>query len=222
VVQADHSSDPASTYGLNTGVTDPTNFGMPEIRISGFVQHTLGGNQSWPLYTTPNQTLQFTDSATYVLGKHNLKFGGEFRTGSTDNLRNTFGSGEIRFSDLENFTTGDVRASGGSFVFVGDSRRMVAQKSFGLFVQDNWRVTPKLTIDAGLRYDVSMPIHEEHAFRPNVRLRASLSKKKAEVNCQNETIVSESESIDSTIRPWGTDRTMLNGNRVRLAAIPGP
>ncbi len=53
------------------------------------------------MYTTPNQTLQFTDSATYVIGKHNLKFGGEFRTGSTDNLRNTFGSGEIRFSDLE-------------------------------------------------------------------------------------------------------------------------
>jgi hypothetical protein len=104
---------------------------MSEIRISGFVQHTLGGNQSWPLYTTPNQTLQFTDSATYVVGKHNLKFGGEFRTGSTDNLRNTFGSGEIRFSDLETFATGDVRASGGSFVFVGDSRRIVDQKSLG-------------------------------------------------------------------------------------------
>ncbi len=140
VVQADHNSDPATTYGLNTGVTDPTNFGMPEIRIGGgFVQHTLGGNQSWPLYTTPNQTLQFTDSATFVVGKHNLKFGGEFRTGSTDNLRNTYGSGEIRFSDLESFTTGDVRS--GSFVFVGNSRRVVDQKSFGAFVQDNWRVT---------------------------------------------------------------------------------
>ena len=172
VVQADHNSDPAAAYGLNTGVTDPTNFGMPEIRIGGFVQHTLGGNQSWPLYTTPNQTLQFTDSATYVIGKHNLKFGGEFRTGSTDNLRNTFGSGEIRFSDLESFTTGDIRS--GNFVFVGDSRRIVDQKSFGGFIQDNWRVTSKLTIDAGLRYDVSLPIHEQHDllsdFDPTVGL----------------------------------------------------
>jgi hypothetical protein len=173
VVQADHNSDPASAYGLNTGVTDPTNFGMPEIRIGGFVQHTLGGNQSWPLYTTPNQTLQFTDSATYVIGKHNLKFGGEFRTGSTDNLRNTFGSGEIRFSGLEEFTTGDVRSSG-SFVFVGNSRRIVSQKSFGGFIQDNWRVTPRLTIDAGLRYDATMPIHEQNdlltSFDPTVGL----------------------------------------------------
>jgi len=173
VVQADHNSDPASAYGLNTGVTDPTNFGMPEIRIGGFVQHTLGGNQSWPLYTTPNQTLQFTDSATYVIGKHNLKFGGEFRTGSTDNLRNTFGSGEIRFSGLEEFTTGDVRSSG-SFVFVGNSRRIVSQKSFGGFIQDNWRVTPRLTIDAGLRYDATLPIHEQNdlltSFDPTVGL----------------------------------------------------
>ncbi len=173
VVQADHNSDPATAYGLNTGVTDPTNFGMPEIRIGGFVQHTLGGNQSWPLYTTPNQTLQFTDSATYVIGRHNLKFGGEFRTGSTDNLRNTFGSGEIRFSDLESFTTGDVRSSG-SFVFVGNSRRIVSQKSFGGFIQDNWRVTPRLTIDAGLRYDATLPIHEQNdlltSFDPAVGL----------------------------------------------------
>ncbi len=173
VVQADHNTNPIA-YGLNTGVTDPTNFGMPEIRIAGFTQHTLGGNQDWPLYTTPNQTLQFTDSATYVIGKHNLKFGGEFRTGSTDNLRNTFGSGEIRFNDLESFTTGDVRPKGGNFVFVGDSRRVVDQKSFGAFVQDNWRVTPRLTIDAGLRYDVSLPIHEQHDllsdFDPTVGL----------------------------------------------------
>ena len=172
VVQADHNSDPATVYGLNTGVIDPVNFGMPEIRIGGFNQHTLGGNQSWPLYTTPNDTWQFTDSATYVIGKHNLKFGGEFRTGSTDNLRNTFGSGEIRFSDLESFATGDIRS--GNFVFVGNSRRIVSQRSFGGFIQDNWRVTPKLTIDAGLRYDVSLPIHEDNNqlsdFDPTVGL----------------------------------------------------
>ena len=174
VVQADHNTDP-TTYGLNTGVTDPTNFGMPEIRISGFVQHTLGGNQSWPLYTTPNYTLQFTDSATYVIGKHNLKFGGEFRTGGTDNLRNTFGSGEIRFSDLESFTTGDVRSRGGNFVFVGNSQRIVDQKYFGAFIQDNWRVTPQnLRSTAGLRSNVSLPVHEQHDllanFDPTIRL----------------------------------------------------
>jgi hypothetical protein len=172
VVQADHNSDPASVYGLNTGVTDPVNFGMPEIRISGFTQHTLGGNQSWPLFTTPNQTLQFTDNATYIAGKHNLKFGGEFRTGSSDNLRNTFGSGEIRFSDLADFATGDIRS--GNFVFVGNSHRVVSQKTFGAFVQDNWRILPRLTLNLGLRYDLSLPVKEKNDelanFDPTVGL----------------------------------------------------
>ncbi|HTR25412.1 MAG TPA: TonB-dependent receptor [Terriglobales bacterium] len=166
VYQADHNTNPTA-YGLNTGVLDPNNFGMPEIRITGFTQHTLGGNQSWPLYTTPNQTLQFTDDANYVRGKHNFHFGGEFRWGNTDNLRNTFGSGEIRFSDLESFTTGDVRSRGGNFVFVGDSHRIVSQRSFGAFLQDSWRVGPTLTIDAGMRYDVSFPIHEQHDLLSN-------------------------------------------------------
>jgi Carboxypeptidase regulatory-like domain/TonB dependent receptor len=164
VVQADSNTDPM-VFGLNTGVTDPVNFGLPEIRITGFQQHTLGGNESWPLYTTPNQTLQFADNATYITGKHSLSFGGEFRTGSTDNVRNTFGSGEIRFSGLEQFVAGDIRS--GNFVFVGSSHRVVSQKSIGIFVQDNWRVTPKLTVNAGLRYDLSLPIHEQHDLLSN-------------------------------------------------------
>jgi hypothetical protein len=163
-VVADHSMNP-TTFGLNTGVIDPANFGLPEIRISGFTQHTLGGNESWPLYTTPNQTLQFNDTASYVAGKHNLRFGGEFRTGSTDNTRNTFGSGEIRFASLDDFVTGNIRS--GNFVFVGNDHRVVSQKSIGLFVQDDWRVTPKLTINAGLRYDLSLPIHEQNNLLSN-------------------------------------------------------
>jgi Carboxypeptidase regulatory-like domain/TonB dependent receptor len=164
VVQADSNTNPTA-FGLNTGVTDPVNFGLPEIRVTGFEQHTLGGNESWPLYTTPNQTLQFTDNATYLTGKHSLSFGGEFRTGSTDNLRNTFGSGEIRFRGLEQFVAGDIRS--GNFVFVGSSHRVVSQRSIGAFVQDNWRVTPKLTVNAGLRYDLSLPIHEQHDLLSN-------------------------------------------------------
>ena len=129
VVQADHNTDPATAYGLNTGVTDPTNFGMPEIRIGGFVQHTLGGNQSWPLYTTPNQTLQFTDSATYVIGKHNLKFGGSSAPAAptTCGIRLVRArSGSAIWKALR-----PAMFARGNFVFVGNSRRIVDQKSFG-------------------------------------------------------------------------------------------
>ena len=164
VVVADHNLDPAS-LGIDTGVTTPRDFGIPEIRISGFTSHTIGGNGAWPLYTTPNQTLQFANNATYALGSHNLRFGAEFRTGSTNNVRDTYGPGYVRFngdgpaSPLENFTTGDA---GYAYVAVGDSHRMVSQRSFGAYIQDDWRFNPRLTVTAGLRYDLSLPITDQH------------------------------------------------------------
>jgi hypothetical protein len=167
VFTLDHNVDP-TTYGINTGVTNPLNFGLPVIRISGF--NRLGGSNSWPLYTTPNRTFQFFDTASYVVGAHNLRFGGEFRTGSTDNLRDTYGKGEIRFnshgglSALENFTQGFAQQA---TVFVGDSHRNVSQKSFGAFVQDSWRASKQLTINVGLRYDLSLPITEAHNLLAN-------------------------------------------------------
>lgn len=165
VYVADHNLDPASV-GINTGITNPRDFGIPEIRISEFQSHTVGGNGSWPLYTTPNQTLQFTDNASYIRGKHYFRFGGEVRTGSTDNVRDTYGPGYVRFdfngpeeSPLENFVFGYPDYG---YVAVGDSHRYVTQTSVGGFIQDAWRMRPSFTLNLGLRYDVTFPIHERH------------------------------------------------------------
>jgi len=164
------SNIPPTAFGINTGVTNPIDFGLPEIRISGFNNHTLGGNASWPLYTTPNYTWQFSDNVTYILGSHSLRFGGEFRVGGTDNLRDTYGSGFVRFragdtlSALEDFTQG-VASEGD--VAVGSSHRLVSQKSIGLYLQDDWRATRNLSLTAGLRYDLSLPITEQHNLLAN-------------------------------------------------------
>jgi Carboxypeptidase regulatory-like domain len=161
--QGDHSVNPTE-YGLNTGVADPLNFGMPEVRISGFMSHTLGGNVDYPLLTTPNQTYIIADSASYLKGSHNFRFGGEFRTGSTDNTRNDYGPGELRFDSLDDFVTGNPSRG---YAWVGNSRRNVSQKTFGLFMQDSWRATKNLIVSYGLRYDVSFPIKEQHNLLGN-------------------------------------------------------
>src|SRR5919108_145782 len=173
ILTADHNKDPKTVYGINTGVTDPVNFGMPEIDVRGFTQ--LGGNHGWPLLTTPNQTYQWVDNVSYTHGKHTFRFGGEFRHGSTDNLRDRYGKGRIRFtggalsaecgcfgaassSALEDFIAGIPGGSGR--IFVGNSHRDVSIKSLGAFFQDDWRVTPRLTVNAGGRYDLHTVIKE--------------------------------------------------------------
>lgn len=165
ILTVDNAADPVKTYGINAGVTDPVNFGMPTIVISGFNQ--LGGNSGWPLLTVPNQTFQVVDNISYTLGKHTIRFGGEFRHGITDNLRNRRGKGRVRFlgdaafegsTPLEDFLAG--KPSRGD-IFVGSSRRHVTINSFGTFVQDDWRVNSRLTLNLGLRYDLNGVIKEK-------------------------------------------------------------
>jgi hypothetical protein len=164
ILTVDHDKDPVTTYGINTGVTTPINFGMPRIDIGGFTQ--LGGNRGWPLLTIPNETFQFADNISYTLGNHAIRFGGEFRHGGTDNARNRSGKSRIRFqggqafdgsSPLEDFLAGKPRRGD---IFVGDSERHVTIKSFGAFVQDDWRVSPHLTVTYGVRYDLNGVIKE--------------------------------------------------------------
>ena len=168
----DAGKDPKTTYGINTGVTDPVNFGFPEIRVSGFSR--LGGNGAWPLFTTPNQTYQVSDNVSVVLGRHNLRFGGEYRYGSTENTRDRYGRARVDFSSrnglsaLENFAYGNPRSGR---IFIGDSKRSVHMTAFGGYVQDDWRATPCLTINAGLRYDLALPIKEANNLLGNFDLQ---------------------------------------------------
>jgi hypothetical protein len=171
-VSADHSVNP-TTYGINTGVTNPTDFGLPKINVSGF--NALGGDDS-PLYTTPNQTYVYSENASYQWGAHNLRFGGEVRTGITNNRRDTGGKGVIDFdtsydadgnpvlSSLQNFVRGIANYG---YVFVGDSHRVVSQATYGMFLQDSWQARKNLTISWGLRYDLTAPIHEKHDLLGN-------------------------------------------------------
>ncbi|MFY9585656.1 MAG: TonB-dependent receptor [Candidatus Acidiferrales bacterium] len=182
ILTVDHDKDPKTTYGINTGVSRPIDFGMPEIALNSF--NSLGGNHGWPLETIPNETYQFSDSVSFTIGRHTLRFGGEFRRGSTRNIRDRYGKTRIRFgggelsalcncypagtdsSDLEDFIAGLPRGAftgkTGGRIFIGDSERFVSMPSFGAFFQDDWRVTPRLTINAGLRYDLSLPIRERN------------------------------------------------------------
>jgi hypothetical protein len=165
-------------YGINTGVTSPVNFGMPEIAIDGFV--SLGGNHGWPLLTTPNQTYVIGDDVSYTLGKHSLKMGAEIRDGMANNVRDRYGKSRIRFagggafdgsSPLEDFLAGDPFKGR---IFIGNSQRNVSMTTFGAYIQDDWRVSSRITVNAGLRYDLNSVVHESHDlfgnFDPNIGL----------------------------------------------------
>jgi Carboxypeptidase regulatory-like domain/TonB dependent receptor len=159
----DHNVNPTA-YGLNTGVTDPRLFGFPRINPGSSNFNYMGGNSSWPLDTTPTSTENVSDTVSYTAGKHAIRFGGEFRYGSVNYLRAGYGRGRIDFSDLESFFAGDVRRWR---LLYGDATRDVNLKAFGLFAQDDYRIFPRLTLNLGLRYDVTYPLQDSRNLLAN-------------------------------------------------------
>jgi len=89
---------PASTYGINTGVTNPLAGGLPSITIASFGNGgtpVVGTAFNRPQYFTPNPYYDFQDSVSVLKGKHALKFGGEFTHMEAD--AQVFNNGRGRF-----------------------------------------------------------------------------------------------------------------------------
>ncbi len=150
-----------SDYGLNTGITDPRLFGFPRINPSTSYFNYLGGNSSWPAYTSPSHSWNLSDSLAYNVGKHAIRFGGEFSDGGVEYYRAPYGRGRVDFHYLPDFLLANDPDNIRSWrLLYGDPSRSITMKSFGFFFQDDFRMTGRLTVNLGLRYDVTFPIKD--------------------------------------------------------------
>jgi Carboxypeptidase regulatory-like domain/TonB dependent receptor-like, beta-barrel len=159
---------PASAYGLNTGVTNPMYGGLPRINIDTFYTfpQELGGF-NWPKVQGPDRRYQFIDHLSYTIGTHAIKFGGElhhdsFTGGAYGGVRGRikFGFGTDAFpgaTPIEDYFAG-VPQSGS--LLVGDPTRHIHNWGIAGFAQDDWRVTKKLTVNLGLRYELNTVVKE--------------------------------------------------------------
>jgi hypothetical protein len=163
IFPVDHNVNPLQ-YGLNTGVTDPRLFGFPRINPGSDEFNYMGGNSSWPLYTTPSATYHVSDTVSYTEGKHSIQFGGEYRDGSVDYYRAGYGRGRVYFNDLTDFIAG--QPASWRFLY-GDPARDVSQKAVGFFAQDSFRATSRVTVNLGLRYDIADPIKDSRDLLAN-------------------------------------------------------
>ena len=178
---------PASSYGLDTGVTGPFTGGLPRIGFGGYFT-TLGGFK-WPKFQGPDSITQFIDHLSYIAGKHSLKFGGELHYNDVTNAAYGNARGSVNFlggvlsagpppnnappasSPLEDFFAGLPFKS---TLEVGNPTLHLHNWAYSGFLQDDWRATKNLTLNVGLRYEFSSVLQEEHNllgnFDPNFGL----------------------------------------------------
>jgi Carboxypeptidase regulatory-like domain/TonB dependent receptor len=168
------SDDAGLTSPINTGLTVVP--GLPTLGVGNFALSGTWHNR--PQAISPNPYWDVQDSLSVLKGKHSLKFGGEFTHIEADSFIPDYGRGRINFAGghvlggastpLEDFFAG-VPDTGK--VLVGDpTRRMLWTKTAG-FVQDDWHVAPKFTLNLGIRYEYDSPIREANNhwanFDPN-------------------------------------------------------
>ncbi|MBZ5532044.1 MAG: carboxypeptidase regulatory-like domain-containing protein [Acidobacteriia bacterium] len=152
----DNAFNPSS-IGLNTGVTKPQDFGLPQISFSDGTSG-LGGNNSLPRHRFDTNWQYFTNVG-YTTGKHNYKFGYEWRRTTVDQFYDLGYRGRLKFNSFEDFLAGDI-TNGGS-QFAGDSARVTHQNNHGFYAQDSFRWTRKLTLNYGVRWDYFGVIKED-------------------------------------------------------------
>lgn len=177
----DRSFDPSS-IGLDTGVSS-YDFGLPRINVGTYAQ--IGAN-----YTVPRQRVDtnwhYIDNLSWKSGKHDIKFGYEFRRTSIAQILDIDFRGKLSFSPtappdafcaaqisvsncqaLELFLEGT--ATGGT-IASGDTNRNTFQNSQALYFQDSYRMTRRFTLNLGLRYDYYGLIQEKHQNFTNIIL----------------------------------------------------
>jgi hypothetical protein len=158
--------------GLNTGVSAPNLVGAPFLSIGNFALTGLTPDSG-----RQDITGHISDALSMTRGKHQLRFGGEFRQARIDSMYTTGGRGSFFFNgsegpwsgllnnpnfdsniaSLADFMAGYVYQS---TIMEGNQERLVKMNSFNLFAQDSWQATRKLNINLGLRYEYEGPLHD--------------------------------------------------------------
>lgn len=130
------------------------NSSQPEAQIntgSGFL--LIGRNNFSPRETTIKR-LQFIDNLSYLRGRHNFKAGIDVNRDRIFNFFPGFFSGQYTFT-YASFGTNTPSAFSQSFAGAGTSGATTQPNStdFSLFIQDDFRLNSKLTLNLGVRYD---------------------------------------------------------------------
>ena len=213
--------NPASTIGLNTCLGDvvgatintcgatalpgaaPVDFGLPQITFSDVSLSSLGSSRFANPRNRIDRNYQFVDDFSWKFAKNDVKMGFEYRHTSVDSLQDLNFRGRIKFDDLTGFLAGDV--AGGAINY-GSTQRYTHQDNLAFFVQDSWQVLPRVTVNAGIRWDYFGVIREGNdqisSYDPAVGLTATNQPYRPDWN-------NFAPRVSVAWDPWGKGKTVV-------------
>ncbi len=153
----DHTFNPSS-IGLDTGVTNPFDFGLPQVSVTGF--SPIGSTTSIPRRRV-DSNWHVIDNYSWKAGRHDVKFGYEFRRTTIQIVQDNTFRGKLGFDAISLLLEGTADPET-SKIAQGDTLRHSAENNHSLYIQDEFRATRRLTINYGMRWDYFGVVHEKN------------------------------------------------------------
>lgn len=153
----------ASTINTDVGLPvispRPRDLGLSFITITGF--SPIGDEGNNPQKSVTN-VYQFLNNASYVRGNHLFKFGADIRFSQQNAFRDVESRGRLQFSPFFQLTGNALADMLMGFPLLTsvarvDNPQQIRTESYNFFINDSYRVTPRLTLTAGLRYEYNSP-----------------------------------------------------------------
>ena len=147
----------STTPPLNSS---PLNYGLPNVTLSNFT----GLNEQQPNFSL-TQTISLSETLSLIHGKHNLRFGSDYRRVHRDFLGGSNSTGTFYFtglytgSSLADFLLGEPQET---TIDSATSKSYLRQNVFDAYATDDWRAQSNLTLNYGLRYEFFAPYTEKY------------------------------------------------------------
>jgi hypothetical protein len=154
----------APEYGLSLPRADDRIFGLPRINFTGRLGYTsIGESLSAPTQKI-SQNWQFLNNVTAIRSSHTLKAGIDLRFTRADNFSAQSAHGAFDFNgrytgvSIADFLLGMSNSYNQTNLQYVDGRF----NSYMFYFQDDWKITPKLTLNFGLRYELTTPMWDKY------------------------------------------------------------
>jgi Carboxypeptidase regulatory-like domain/TonB dependent receptor len=163
-----------STLGLPASL-DPIANQFPQIKIDGYSGLGPGAINGQDSYAVPRNYITYSVDLTKSLSKHTVSFGymgvvNQILGGHVLGTKFNFPIDSTAGPDPANETQGTGQGFASFLLGVPDNggatginAQLATQKNYiGWYVQDDWKVAPRLTVNAGIRYEIQTPLTERH------------------------------------------------------------
>lgn len=157
ILQENHSTNVGQLWGVDWLELPARGYGYPAINIAGFSK--LGDATGLPILRHAN-TYQVSDTLSLSRGKHLFHLGGEIRRLQVNSILDLLTRGSLSLS-------GVISGSGISDLLLGypsfgmqsraDNPITMRSTAYNVFLQDEWKILPNITLNLGLRYEYNTP-----------------------------------------------------------------